>query len=61
MKFIIGNRKTIKEWTDTIVDTKKGLNFRNINQHFDATNYLWDHNDSVSDIDTTPPFQTENQ
>jgi hypothetical protein len=61
MKFTTGNRKTIKQLNDNIVDTKKGFNFRNINQHSDETNHLWKHNDSVSDSDTTPQFQSGNQ
>ena len=61
MKFITGNRKTRKQWNDNIVDTRKDFNFRNINQHYDGTNHLWKHNDSVSDSDTTPQSQSENQ
>ena len=54
MKFITGNRKNRKQWNDNIVDTKKGFNFRNVNQHSDRTNHLWKHNDSVSDSDIAP-------
>ncbi len=61
MKFIICNRKTRKQWNDKIVDTKKGFNIRNINQHSDGTNHPWNHNNSVSDSDIAPQFQSENQ
>ncbi len=59
MKFITGNRKTRKQWNDNIVDTKKDFNIRNINQHSDGTNHPCYHNDSVSDSETTPQFQSE--
>jgi len=52
--------KTIDQRNDNIVD-KNGFNFRNINQHSDGTNHPWKNNDSVSDSDTTPPFQSEIQ
>jgi hypothetical protein len=61
MKFKIGYEKTRDQWNDNIIDTKKGLNFRNTNQHSDGTNHPWKQNDSVSDSDTTPQFQSENQ
>jgi len=61
MKLITGNRRTKKQWNDNIVDTRKGFNFRNLNQHSDGTNHLWKHkNDSVSESDTTPQFQSGN-
>ena len=61
MKFIIGNRKNKDQWNDNIVDTKKIFNFKNTNQHSDGTNHPWKYFDSVSDRDTTPQFQQENQ
>ena len=61
MKFITGNRKIGDQWNDNIVDTKKGFDFININQHSDGTNHQWNINDSVSDSDTAPQFQSEYQ
>jgi len=61
MKFITGNRKTRKQLNSNIVDTKKGFNLRNVNQHSDGTSHPWKHNDSVSDSDKAPRFQSENQ
>ncbi len=61
MKFIIGNRKTRKQRNDNIVDAKKGFTFRNINQNSDGNNNIWKHNDLVSDNDTAPRFQSENE
>ena len=61
MKFITGNRKTRKQWYDNIFDTKKGFNFRNIKQHSDGTSHTWKYNNYVSDSDTTPQFQSENE
>ena len=40
---------------------QKRFNFRDINQHSDGTNHIWKHNDSVSDSNTAPQFQSENQ
>jgi hypothetical protein len=45
----------------TTLSIKKGFNFIKINQHPDGTNHQWNQNDSVSDSDTTPQFQSENQ
>ena len=57
MKSIAGNRKKPeKTWKD-----KKGFHISNINQHGDGTKHPWNHNDSASDSDTTPQFQSENQ
>ena len=61
MKVITGNRKARDQWNDTIVDTKKGFNFRNTNKYSDGTNHSWKYNDSVSDSDTTPEFRLDNQ
>ena len=36
-------------------------NFRNINQLSDESNHPWKYNDSVSESDTEPQFQSENQ
>jgi hypothetical protein len=61
MKFITGNRNTRKQWNDNIVDTKKDFNFINTNQHSDGTNHQGNQNDSVSDSDKVPQFQSEKQ
>jgi hypothetical protein len=39
--FIIGNRKNVDQWNDNIVDTQKGMNFRNKNQPSNGTKYPW--------------------
>ena len=61
MKLITGNRKTRKQWNDNIVDTTNALISGNINQHSDGTNHLWKQNDSLSDSNTAPKFQSENR
>ena len=61
MKFVNGNRKIRDQWSDNIVDTQNGFNFRNTNPHSDGTNYPCKYNESASDSDTSPQFQLKNQ
>ncbi len=60
MVLITGNRKTIHQWNDNIVDTQKDLNFTNtIGILMDELNINGSTHDSISHSDIAPQFQSE--
>ena len=61
MVWITGNRNTLDQWNENIVDTKQGMNFRNKNHiRMELTIHGSTH-DSASDGDITQQFGSENQ